>query len=76
LLFGAIQLRRDNERGTTVLGVSASSAIRVLNDYALYKSTHSLTHSPRRIGHPVHSSTGWLAKKRLPGSRSYCQLVR
>ena len=40
----------------TVLGVylkrtcsrvtSASSALGVLNDYALYKSTHSLTHSP------------------------------
>ena len=25
---------------------SASSALGVLNDYALYKSTHSLTHSP------------------------------
>ena len=42
----------------TVLGVylkctcscvtSASSALGVLNDYALYKSTHSLTHSPRQ----------------------------
>ena len=46
----------------TVLGVylkrtcwrvtSASSALAVLNDYALYKSTHSLTHSliHRRVG--------------------------
>ena len=45
---------------TTVLGVylkrtcshvtSASSALRVLNDYALYKSTHSLTHSRASVG--------------------------
>ena len=36
-----VYLKRTCSRDT-----SASSALRVLNDYTLYKSTHSLTHSP------------------------------
>ena len=33
--------------------ISASSALWLLNDYALYKSTHSLTHSLVRLGAPA-----------------------
>ena len=54
----------------TVLGVylkrtcsrvtSASSALGVLNDYALYKSTHSLSNSLARSVYPLyHSSLLW-----------------
>ena len=41
-LFFGVYLRRTCSRVT-----SASSALEVLNDYALYKSTHSLTHCMR-----------------------------
>jgi len=54
---------RDPTSSTDCLGVylqrtcsrdtSASSALGVLNDYALYKSTHSLTHSLRRNTAPT-----------------------
>jgi len=40
-LFLGVYLKRTCSRVT-----SASNALGVLNDYALYKSTHSLTHSP------------------------------
>jgi len=40
-----VYLKRTYSRVT-----SASSALAVLNDYALYKSTHSLTHSLTRPG--------------------------
>ena len=45
---------------------SAFSALRVLNDYALYKSTHSLTHSithSQRDGYTTTTSTA-LAQRR------------
>ena len=58
---------RDPTSSTNVLGVylkrtcsrvtSASSALGVLNDYALYKSTHSLTHSLTHSG--VEGSGGF-----------------
>jgi len=60
LVDSLVQLsRRGIQRAAqTVLGVylerscsrvtSASSALAVLNDYALYKSTHSPTHTDRR----------------------------
>ena len=40
LFWASIYLKHTRSRVT-----SASSALGVLNDYALYKSTHSLTHS-------------------------------
>ena len=63
----------------TVLGVylkrtcsrvtSASSTIGILNDYALYKSTHSLTHSLVWLGAPAQHTGIHTASKAGCGSK-------
>jgi len=57
-----IYLKRTCSRVT-----SASSALAVLNDYALYKSTHSLTHSKlQELRRGCGSQSRESARRRLP----------